>query len=188
MEVQFRRTGQRRYAVTVVRPGQTPLEMDPAPGYDTLMPHDLLHLVVELELGLRCGIFGQIAAGGTAGTFRPVSAPGQSDRAVSRQRRKLAKRGATLLREGRRESALSEGATYVCQQEWLARAAHRERGRRGPIRLPNGDPRAESEILTEERLDRICERLDALSARWASLEIGESLTVEWHSAFDRSAH
>jgi len=69
MKVQFHRTGERRYAIVVLREGQEPLRMDSAPGYDSLMPHDLQHLIVEQELGIRLGIFGQIAAGGTAGTF-----------------------------------------------------------------------------------------------------------------------
>ena len=69
MTLVFRRTGQRRYAVEVQRPGLPDLEMNPAPGYDPLMPHDMMHLVVEAQLGLTRGIFGQLAAGGTAGTF-----------------------------------------------------------------------------------------------------------------------
>ncbi len=44
--------------------------MNPAPGYDDLLPHDLVHLVVELHWGLRDGIYGDVAAGGNAGTFR----------------------------------------------------------------------------------------------------------------------
>lgn len=38
------------------------VEMNRAPGYDPLMPHDLLHLIVESELGLTRGIFGQLAS------------------------------------------------------------------------------------------------------------------------------
>lgn len=72
MEVEFRRTGERRYAVTIFRKSYAHIEMNPAPGYDPIMPHDLLHLAVESEIGLRCGIFGQIAAGGNAGTFHTI--------------------------------------------------------------------------------------------------------------------
>ena len=73
MDVEFRRTGERRYAVTIIVPGRPMLEMNPAPGYDTRMPHDLIHFVVERELGIRHGIFGQLAAGGTAGTSQGQS-------------------------------------------------------------------------------------------------------------------
>ena len=72
MNIQFRRTGERRYAITIYRNNLPPVEMNPAPGYDPIMPHDLLHLVVESELGLTRGIFGQIAEGGHAGTFHFV--------------------------------------------------------------------------------------------------------------------
>jgi hypothetical protein len=69
VKVEFRRTAARRYAVSVHRDGPAPIVMAPAPGYDPLMPHDLLHLIVEGELGLARGIFGQLAAGGHAGRF-----------------------------------------------------------------------------------------------------------------------
>jgi hypothetical protein len=69
MEVQFRRTAERRYAITIYRKDLPPVEMNPAPGCDPIMPHDLLHLVVESELGLSRGIFGQVASGDTPGHF-----------------------------------------------------------------------------------------------------------------------
>jgi hypothetical protein len=46
--------------------------MHPAPGYDEYLPHDLLHFVAEAEWGLDGSVFGQLAAGGNAGTFSPV--------------------------------------------------------------------------------------------------------------------
>ncbi len=70
MQVVFRRTGPRRYAIDAHRGSYPDVGMDPAPGYDPLMPHDLLHLVVEAELGLTHGVFGQLAAGGDASTFQ----------------------------------------------------------------------------------------------------------------------
>lgn len=184
MEIQFRRTGERRYAVTILISGQSVLEMNPAPGYDPRMPHDLLHLVVESELGLRHGIFGQISAGGNAGTFHPVPSHHEGHREASRRRRGIAKRGEKLLREGRREAAVSEHATYICLSEWLARTAQPQRrkqpGRRStrPVPPANDRPTA-AEALTEDRLNRICDRLDKLSAEWMRLEIGGALTVIW---------
>ena len=62
MEVRFERTARRRYAVAVLRTRHGNLRLDPAPGYSDLIPHDLVHFVVEDEFGLRQGIFGQIAA------------------------------------------------------------------------------------------------------------------------------
>jgi hypothetical protein len=42
--------------------------MDPAPGYDPRLPHDMAHFVVENELGITGGVFGQLAQGGVCST------------------------------------------------------------------------------------------------------------------------
>jgi hypothetical protein len=185
MEVQFRRTGERRYAITIYRKDHPPLEMNPAPGYDPIMPHDLLHLVVESELGLSRGIFGQIAHGGDAGTFHPVPSNNENRREAARRRRRSAKRGEKLLREGRRESAESERATYICFYEWLARSTDPDR-RKLAVQISSQakqirDRRspAENRALTDDVLMRICARLDDLSGRWANLDIGQSFSVRW---------
>lgn len=183
MKVEFRRTGERRYAVKIYREGERPREMNPAPGFDPLMPHDLLHMIVERELGLSRGVFGQLASGGDAGTFRRVSSQIESTREAARERRRAGRRGARLSREGREEAALSELATDVCLREWL----RRDKGRRtmaaqksGPVdgalpahRIPE-HPR-----LSREMISRICERMDELSVRWAKLGIDEAMILDW---------
>jgi hypothetical protein len=88
MQVEFHKTAERRYAILIRREGLPDLKMDPAPGFDPLMPHDLLHFLVEQELGLRRGIFGQLAHGATAGTFRLAPSDASNNRAASRLRRK----------------------------------------------------------------------------------------------------
>lgn len=65
----FRRTGEKRYAVEALRKGLPVVEMNPAPGYDQLIPHDMMHLVVEAQLGLTRGIFGQLAVAGLQELF-----------------------------------------------------------------------------------------------------------------------
>src|SRR5262249_30195304 len=149
-----------RYAVRVHRDDEAVLEMNPAPGYDPLMPHDLLHLVVEEELALQRGIFGQVARGGHAATFHAPSAGG--DRVVARRRRRAEKRGDALLRAGREESQRSENATYVCLYEWLRRSssptararAHAMRDEAAHVRA-----REDERVLTDAAIDRICARL-----------------------------
>src|SRR5207237_287144 len=120
MQVEFHRTGERRYAVVIKRDGLPPLEMNPAPGSDELMPHDLMHFVVEQELGLKRGIYGQIADGGTAGTFHIAQSDASSGKTDSRQRRSIKTRGKKLLETGERDCALSERGTYICLHDWLA--------------------------------------------------------------------
>ena len=56
MDVVFRRTGARRYAVNVHVTGRPLQVMDPAPGFDDHIPHDLVHYVVEAELRLFAGL------------------------------------------------------------------------------------------------------------------------------------
>src|SRR5688572_12689414 len=118
----FRRTAQRRYAIEVRRPPFPDVEMNPAPGYDMWMPHDLLHLVVEAQLGLTRGVFGQLAAGGDAGTFHPSFKPNETSRAAARIRHRQKARGKKLMRQGQDESAQSERATFICWYKWLARS------------------------------------------------------------------
>ena len=167
MDVEFRRIGDRRYAVIVILSGRPTLEMNPAPGYDVRLPHDLLHFVVERELGIRQGIFGQLAAGGTAGTFRLISTSAAPGRKGTRQRRALAKRGAKLLQRGRADSLESEHAADTCLRAWTALAAGRE-----------FTPRQDLPYSALE-LARICAALDEVSCAWTKLLVGQALTLHW---------
>jgi len=184
MDVTFARTGARRYGVFVERADHPPLEMDPAPGYDDELPHDLVHFVVEEELGLTRGVFGQLAAGGDAGGFRIV--PGQPDaREMARARRKQKKRGSRLTREGMDEGVFSERAASICEYEWRRRSP--DPGRRAKAAEEEAYARKvraelspeELAALSEPVLERICARLEETSARWASLEVGQSITLPW---------
>src|SRR5215216_6123899 len=124
----FSRTGQRRYAVEARREGFPDVVMNPAPGYDPLVPHDMLHLVVEAQLKLTRGIFGQLAAGGDAGTFHLSVGPDESSRKMGRVRKGVIARGKRLLRAGRNETTQSERATYLCWNEWLSRSSSNPQG------------------------------------------------------------
>ena len=73
MSVTFLRTGERRYAVRVEVEGSGVMEMNPASGFDPIMPHDLQHFIVEQTLGIEGAIYGQLAAGGTAGTAQDAA-------------------------------------------------------------------------------------------------------------------
>src|SRR5437899_2358018 len=109
MNVTFTRTGECRYKVSVEGKGVVPSEMDPAPGYDPLLPHDMAHFVVENTLGLM-GVFGQLASGGHAHSFRPVDEPKNS---------RAAKRGDRISKEGRRDAELSEKVIFRAQRTWM---------------------------------------------------------------------
>ena len=180
MIVIFQRTGQRRYGVEAQRPGLPNLAMNPAPGYDPLIPHDMMHLVVEAQLGLTRGLFGQLAAGGDAGTFHVPMKSGENARKLGRVRRRVRGKGQKLLKEGRDECQRSERATFICLYEWLARSSSSNQAmaqQAKEVRNTAGDE--ELEALNDRKLDEICEHLDDLSSHWSSLEVGQSIAVQW---------
>jgi hypothetical protein len=170
MVVVFRRVRERGYAVEVRRPGFPDLEMNPAPGYNQLIPHDLMHMVVEAQLGLNHGIFGQLATGGDAGTFHPVFTHGETSREIARVRTRVKERGRKLLREGRNDCARSERATFICSQYWMSQS----QGKDAPANTVS-----ESGALNQTKLTEICKHLDNLSSHWSKLEVGQSMTVHW---------
>jgi len=183
MEIQFRRTSERQYAIIVHRPNLAPLEFQ-GPGYDPIMPHDLAHMIVESELGLTHGIFGFMAAGGDTGGA-PHLAPGERRREAARRRSRAARRDERMLRNGSRaEGPLSERAAYVCLYEWLRRSSDPQRRKRATELTAGTNPRSglsdgEKQLLSDDVVARICARMDDLSTRWAKLDVGESFSVEW---------
>jgi hypothetical protein len=103
MEVTFTRTGERRYSVSA---GE--LAVHPAPGYDDTIPHDLVHLAVEIAHDIPMGVFGQLAAGGTAGLARP--ADGSADRKLRERGMRIATQHGDDLR---RSEELASRATIA---------------------------------------------------------------------------
>lgn len=181
----FQRTGERSYAVEAQRLGRRVVVMNPAPGYDRLIPHDMMHLVVEAQLGLNRGVFGQLAAGGDAGTFHVPMHSGDDSRKLARLRKRQRGKGQKMLREGRGDCERSERATYICWHEWLARSSSSERVKLAQT-MENQAKQvkgvaldAELSMLTEKKLDEICSHLDNLSSHWSSLEVGQSIAVRW---------
>ena len=154
MNVTFTRTGERRYKVSVDGKGVVPSEMDPAPGYDPLLPHDMAHFVVENTLGLM-GVFGQLASGGHAHSFRAIDEPKNS---------RAAKRGDRISKEGRRDADLSEKVIFLAQRTWMG----------GPMDDVYPVKEVSAEIIT-----RICSQFEAVSTVWSKLKVGESMTLGW---------
>jgi hypothetical protein len=175
MNVIFRRTGERRYSVTVEvrdRPTQT---MDPAPGFDPHIPHDLVHYVVEAELGLTSGVFGRAAKG--AGTFIPAGSSDQSPRERARARRKQLHREASLAdtdAKGQRDMLNSERLAAVSDLVW-----RRRQGQTPDASRPAPDCSLSSEDAG--RVERIVARLAALAPLWNRLPIGGELAFVWPS-------
>lgn len=164
MKVSFVKTADRRYGVLVERERAPEVVMHPAPGYDDYLPHDLLHFVAEAEWKLNGAVFGQLAAGGDAGTFFPVD---QSQVARAMRQRKRHKR-----RAGKPKGRRSEVLANILDHAWNAR--------RGRKPLPRDwKEQLDSARVSRERLESVLDRLDELAARWHSLRVGDQLTLEW---------
>ena len=128
------------------------VKMDPAPGFHDRLPHDAAHLIVELELGIERGIFGQIAAGG-------LLPPEDQD---SRVRRKAKKRREAIFKANSDDALFSEHAVYAAQSRWEKQDI-----------IPDTD-------ISHADLDRILKRFEEFAAKWSSLPIGGSVTLEWN--------
>jgi len=174
MIVAFRRTGEKRYGVEAMREGLPVVYIHPAPGYDCQIPHDMMHMVVESQLGLTRGIFGQLAAGGNAGTFQTSVQRDQTSPEARRVRKRVTKRGKRLLKSGHDDCVQSERAAYIFWLEWRARTSS-----------PPADKKARNSTgitelgLQQSKLDEIFKHLDELSSHWSRLDVGQSVAVSW---------
>lgn len=172
MDVVFKRTGPRRYAVIVRREGAPVQYIHPAPGYDDDIPHDLVHYVVEAELGLRAGVFGRALEGG--GTFwTEASAKSARERAREQRRQKKREQSLRAVDEARgNEMVLSERIAGLCDV-----AFRRRRGQRpDPLRVA---PPAPTSPLDSARVERVVARLEPLADAWRNLPVGGELVFTW---------
>ena len=163
VQVIFRRTGQRQYAVEVRRQYADDVVMKPAPGYDDHLPHGLIHLLVERHWRIQDGIFGQLAAGGDAHTFVPLDA--QRDK---RWAKRSAKRNAAAGHGVQR----SESLASVIHVRWH----QRHDGHLVPPRL---DDRIEIAGATARQIDDCLTEADGLARRWRQLGVGGELQFDW---------
>lgn len=178
MDVGFKRTGERQYAVCVRRPGHEPQWINPAPGYDHDIPHDLVHYVVEAVLGFDSGVFGRAAAGG--GTFVGAGGTALSPRERARQVRKQRRREDRLGSQDQAgEMQASERLAGICDVHFRRRHGQRpDPGRQGP---PPLSPRDAAWV------ERVVGRLEVLAPLWRHLAIGDELVFTWPSVEPRAS-
>jgi hypothetical protein len=171
MNVRFRRTGVRRYAVVVAAAGEAPRVMDPAPAYDDDIPHDLVHYVVEAELAVTNGVYGRAARGG--GTFVPTAGHDVGPRERARKQRKQQRRERALGAKDARHAGdmtQSERLAALCDVAWRRKHGQRpDPARSAPV------PRTEDAAAIE----RVVSRLDAIAPLWRALPVGGELVFEW---------
>lgn len=163
MKVVFTRTDRRRYRVTAEREASSRVAADSAPGYDPYLPHDLVHFLVERHWGLRDGIFGQLAAGGDAGTFSPID---------ELPTRRWARRSARRNASSGTDTARSELLAGLTLAGWQIRT--------GRLSVPDDAQEWLDEAgLDERELDEVVDRLDEVAHPWRALDVGESLVFDW---------
>jgi hypothetical protein len=143
------------------------------------LPHDLRHLIVELELGVTDGIWGTIADGGMYTSMRfagghrlPHDAARKSD----------ALKKARHHRIGRAE-LFANLAESIAALDSPADAQVREIIRRHlavvPLSEPGQDPARVVELPPPATLVAAAVALRAAAEKWAALPVGAELSYEW---------
>ena len=173
MNVRFRRTGVRRYAVVVTVAGEPPRAMDPAPAYDDDIPHDLVHYVVEASWPLRMEST-DAPHEARARSSRPQNAT--SARGSARARNASNKDASELwgLQDARHaaDMAQSERLAALCDVAWRRKhGQHPDPARSAPV--PPTEDAAD--------VERVVSRLDAIAPLWRALPVGGELVFEWPS-------
>jgi hypothetical protein len=184
MKVHFIRSGERRYGMRIERTGAPVLVMDPAPGFDPDLPHDMVHFVVEAALKLNTGVFGQIAAGGDAGSFHVEAGGALSAKERQRAARKQVAKGAKLIKNQGREGELSEIAAFLFDIAW--RSGQRpdsaaQRAALGEAERTRASLSAEERARIDAARPQVFDSFERLSGAWRALRVGEALILEWPS-------
>jgi hypothetical protein len=152
----FTRMADRRAVETLVERDDGVVFAMRGAGGGAELPHDLVHALVETELGISDGIWGCVADGLVWGSMRHVS---------GRRPPHPADRTARLVRE--RSSAIGRAEAVADLVHRLAEGAEVL-----PQQLADcGVPR--------DRLDAAAQALRDVAARWSALEPGQVWVVEW---------
>jgi hypothetical protein len=176
VRVTFTRLTGHRYAVGVVRESGPPAGQRVSAGKGVWLPPDIAHFLVEREFGLRLGIFGQLAAGGDAGTFR--AAPADRDA-------RLAHCAHRLQVTGRGDLGRSVAMVSICTAIWEFEAGRR-------FAPPDLQPYATATSRSWGLLDmadvpcdgvrRVVQEFEGVATRWNALGVRESLAFDWPAA------
>jgi hypothetical protein len=156
VRITFERMADRRPVETLVERDDGVVFRMRGAGGGAGLPHDLVHALVERELGMTDGIWGCVADGVVWGSMRHVS-------------------GRRPPHAGERSERLKkERAVRIGAAEHLADLV--ERLSRGAAVLPGEIDRT---CVPRAELDRAAAALTAEAARWAALRPGEHWTLDW---------
>jgi hypothetical protein len=167
VQANFTKRNRKGYRVDVVREFDPPARLQVVADCDFL-PYDLARFVVEREFGMRLAVFGQLAAGGDAGTF--WCAP--SDRTAL-----LAARAHRLRVTGRADLSRSQRLTAACLASWEVQTGRRSPADPWPLRVLH-----DSAAASPAQLGRVVGVLEAAEDAWQRLADGASLRADWPAA------
>ncbi|GAA4094898.1 hypothetical protein GCM10023066_35750 [Nocardioides kongjuensis] len=153
-----------RYEIAVDRTVGAALAPRNGPGHSDAVPHDVAHLLVEVEDGIRGGVYGRLAAAdGDDGMFWPLA---PAERRTSLRKRR------TPTPEESADMARSERLASLTVALWEV-----VRGRRPAD--PSWPGRVEDSEVDPDLLERLFARYDDFAARWSDLPDGGSITLGW---------
>ena len=156
MRLTFTRMADRRPVETVVERDDGVVFTMRGAGGGADLPHDLVHALVETELGIPDGIWGCVADGVVWNSMRHVS---------GRQPPHAAERSALLKKERSAVVMQAEGVADL-----VSRTARGAEVLRDEVAASGIDP---------ARLQAAAAELRAAGRRWAALPPGAEWTVEW---------
>jgi hypothetical protein len=165
VRVSFTRLTGNRYAVDVMRTSGPPARLRVSPRHRAPLPASLAHFIVEREFGLRLGMYGQLAAGGDAGSF--WSAPADRDS-------RLAHLSHRLEITGRGDLGRSVALVALCTATWELECGRRETP--GPWPLLDATEVPTRSVAAAVRI------FGETETRWSALGTGEGIVLAWPSA------
>jgi hypothetical protein len=169
MKITFTRTGECTYTTVALRDDGVLLEIASS-DRTLLLPHDLVHYVVERELGLPRGFWGAVAVGALFPSVKVIS---------GRQPPHAAERSRAILREVQQYGPEAEVLGEVMLRLMQSGLEDNDAAVRAALaklyqpRQPSRGP------LAPEEVQRVCTELREVQQRWQALAEGESLTVSW---------
>ncbi len=168
--IEFLKGDGRRYTALLKRPDGVDVAFDGG-AYNRVggpageLPHDIAHLIVEEELGLRSGVWGVLVAGGM---FRhaTVVAGRRSPHATKRGREVVARAGDLLMQAEMLTRAVCDLSAADADPDPVA------------VKRAVGE-RWWSDRVTRLALERAHARLRDVAEQWADLIPGEAMTSSW---------
>jgi len=168
--IEFLKGEERRYRALLHRPDGVDVALDGG-SYNRVggpareLPHDIAHLVVEEELGLRSGVWGVLVAGGMFG-HATVVAGRRAPHATRHGREVIARAGDRLMQA----EMLTRAVCDLCATDADLDP--------GAVRAAVGE-RWWSESVTRLSLERAKQRLRDAAEQWAELFPSEVLAASW---------